>query len=136
MQKKIIVLLCLAVAVISTYWFFKPRGPESFATPAQRPSEAELNKAFPADSRQVFENSDSLTLYSIESMPDGRVNSFHGYPIVGETLITEPKEKSDLIAHFYNGMQGEIMHAACFNPHHAIRAIKGDKTLDLVIFFG
>jgi hypothetical protein len=69
-------------------------------------------------------------------MPDSsRADTFHRYAIVGQTEIKDKKTKSDLVAHFYNGMAGESLSACCFNPHHAIRATKGQKTVDLVICF-
>lgn len=136
MQKNIVVLSALVAIGASIWLFARTRGPESFATPTRRPPIAELNKAFPADSRKVFEQSDRFILYSIKSMrAPNQTNTFHGYPIIGQSEIKDTKIKADLVAHFYDGMAGDIMAAGCFNPHHAIRAMKGQKTVDLVICF-
>ena len=84
----------------------------------------------------MFEQSDRFILYSIDSfrMPDVKT-TFHEYPIVGQVEIQDSKIRSKLIAYLYDGMAGFALAAACFNPHHAIRAIKGNKTIDLVICF-
>ena len=136
MKKRIIVLSVLISTGASVWLFARPRGPESFGTPNGRPALTGLNKAFPADSRNVFEQSDRFILYSIESRPTpNQANTFHGYPIVGQTEIKDEKIKSDLVAHFYDGMAAESIAKGCFSPHHAIRAMKGQKTVDLVICF-
>jgi hypothetical protein len=84
----------------------------------------------------VFEQSDRFILYSIDSFrrPDLKT-TFHEYPIVGQVEIKDSKLRRDLIAHLYDGMAGFALAAGCFNPHHAIRAIKGNRTVDLVICF-
>lgn len=136
MRKNIIVSLCLAITVISTYWFFKPRVLESFDIPQNKPSDAELSKAFPGDSRNILENSETFTLYSIDPYP-GREgpNRFQDYAVIGQTTIQDPEIKRNLIAYLYSGMADANLHAACFNPHHAIRATKGNKIVDMLICF-
>lgn len=138
-MKKLIVSCLLLVTVFCAWLIYKPRGislrAEEFVTPTRKPSLQKMKWAFPKDSRNVLENSDRMILYSIESMQSGE-KGFHGYPIVGQTEIKSRKIKSDLVAHFYDGMEDEIFAAGCFQPHHAIRAIKGKKVVDMVICFG
>jgi hypothetical protein len=52
------------------------------------------------------------------------------------TEIKNKKIKNALVAHFYEGIAGEAHPAGCFEPHHAIRAIRGKKIVDIVICFG
>lgn len=108
-----------------------------FYTPTRRPSGEALNKAFPADSRDVLEHSDQFILYSIEPyLIIDEKGTFHGYHIFGQTQIADQKERAKLIAYLYDGLTDEhIFMAGCFTPHHAIRAIRGKKIVDLVICF-
>jgi hypothetical protein len=142
MKKRMVVLSVLVATGASVWMFTRPRTSASFKTPTLKPSVAELNKAFPADSRKVFEQSDNFILYSIEPRPlsplQKQANTFQGYPIVRKIEITDQKTRADLVAHFYSGMADQIAlgyASGCFNPHHAIRATKGQKTVDLVICF-
>ncbi len=44
--------------------------------------------------------------------------------------------RADLITRFYDGIEKqEVFAACCFSPHHALRAVRGNKTVDLVICF-
>jgi len=134
MKKPLVAFLLIAAIGTSALLYRKT---QTFQTPDRKPSEAELAKAFPGDSRVVFEQSDQFILYSIKPhTAPNRTGTFHDYPIVGQMQIKDKKIKADLIAHFYDGMADEnIMSAACFNPHHAIRAMRGKKVVDLVICF-
>jgi hypothetical protein len=138
-MKKRTIVLSLVAATGTCFWIFTKLSPSAHKTPTHRPPTAELNQAFPSDSRKVLEQSDRFILYSIEPDPEGAPNkTLEDYAIVGQTEITDKKVRSDLIAHFYAGMADQLAaggRAACFYPHHAIRAVKGKKTVDLIISF-
>ena len=132
MKKRL--LFALGLCAVAIFVFLQTR-PKPIEPPTQRPTEAELKQLFPADSRAVFEGADRMILYSIETLPDGGVNTFHDYPIVGQTEIADVKTRRALVAHIYHGIATHRDAAGCFDPRHAIRASKGDKTVDLVICF-
>lgn len=98
------------------------------------PSQAHLQAAFPRDSRQILEESQQFTLISIKpsigydkpKAPD----YWHGFQVLGQTVITNPQEKTHLIAALYDSMAREDGAAACFNPRHGIRAVRDGKTVD------
>ena len=111
------------------------------------PSEKQLQRVFPGDARRVLEESDKLTLLSIN--PSGyyegisRSRGFQGYTVLGQTTIQSKDERKALIASFYDGLvsvpgKGNFKQIGmgCFNPRHGIRAERGGKTVDLVICFG
>ncbi len=88
MKKRIATLSVLAGVGAVTFLFVKSQG---LKTPSEK-VEAQLRKAFPGDSRSVFEQSEEFTVYSIHSRPGpNQKGTFHGYPIVGQTEIEDKK---------------------------------------------
>ena len=142
MQKQIVTgfstVVILTMIVIGGWFALQPRQSflpvEDFKTPTRKPNFTKLKRVFPKDSKSVWENSDRMILYSLD--PNGFVKKgFHRYAIIGQTEIKSRKVRADLVAHFYDGMEEKIYPAGCFEPHHAIRAIKENKTVDLLICF-
>lgn len=136
-MKKTTGLALLAIVGVCAVLFTKSETFLSFSD--ERPSNSSvkgLRAAFPGDSKAILDESDQLFLYSINSMSMGaKKNSFHGYLIVGRTEIKDKKVKADLVSQFYAGMAANLEPADCFFPHHALRAVRGGKTLDLLICF-
>ncbi len=91
----------------------------------------------------VLDDPDSFILYSLEPDPLGgtgegkpAADSFHGHTILGQTEVKDMLTRRKLGTAFKRGVadhDGSV--AACFIPHHGIRARKGDQTVDLVICF-
>jgi hypothetical protein len=102
------------------------------------PTNKQFQEIFPGDSRQVLEGADQFILLSLDPkrLVDSQgVDAFHEYRIVGQTLISDPNRRAELIASLYDGIaEGDDL-ARCFDPHHGIRAVQGKSTLDLVICF-
>jgi hypothetical protein len=81
----------------------------------------------------------SLTLYSIEcdfdsaSLPDD-AELLHGYLVLGKAEISS-SERSEVI----DAIRADIANGSkiynCFDPHHAVRLVTEDKTLDIVICY-
>lgn len=147
MNKRLIVALAIITGSLGALWFARARynSPKSHVAwnltlPTRRPSPTDLAAAFPANSDLVFEHSDRLILYSIKpeggTTPGLKQQLFHGYPIVGQTEIKDKKISAALVAHFYDGLADKQPEAGCFMPRHAIKAIKGQRQVDLVICFG
>jgi hypothetical protein len=96
-----------------------------------------------ADILQRFVDADRLILYSIEGntfpFPPEKPNAgetFHGCPVLGKVDISDPAKRKAIIA----AVEADIRNipsgaAACFWPHHAVRAKNGDKSVDLLICF-
>jgi hypothetical protein len=97
---------------------------------------AEIKRAFPADSYQIFLNSSKLTLYALKpERQTEAAENFHGYQISGKTEIDTVQHQKDVKGALIRGMAG-AKPADCFNPRHALRAI-GDngKIVDVAISF-
>lgn len=95
---------------------------------------AEIKRAFPADSYQIFLNGSKLTLYALEPQ-NGAEENFHGYRILGKTEIDPVQHQKELKGAFIREMAG-AKSAACFNPRYGLRVVgnKGE-TVDVAISF-
>jgi hypothetical protein len=100
-----------------------------------------LRAAFPLEEQQILEKGETFILYSLHPSPmevDPQELKtkpvFHGYPVLGQTQITAATTRMDLLSALYTDL-GKGDPAACFNPRHGIRAVRGNKTVDLVICF-
>jgi hypothetical protein len=93
----------------------------------------------PRNVQTVLENADTFTLFSINPEPDFEhkaKDTFQNHAIWGQVKIRSAATRKELIDALNKGIGasgGE--EALCFNPRHAIRAEKGDKTVELLICF-
>jgi hypothetical protein len=95
---------------------------------------------FPPEIRRVLDDPDGFMLYSIEGeneiLPDVREHSFHGFNILGKTVITDAQQRKSLIQALDEDIS-KVTHgpALCFSPRHGISVVRGDTRFDLVICF-
>jgi hypothetical protein len=85
----------------------------------------------------TLETSAEITLYALkpQSVPlTSRVEAFHGYPIL-DRVVLRGEEKAKLLGKLYTSIAEDAEPARCFIPRHGIRAVKGDRSVDLVICF-
>lgn len=86
---------------------------------------------------QAYHPGARVFLYSLEptfDKADGK--AFHGYPVRGRVEITGDKEKAALLSSLAEGVRkAPNMLAMCFEPHHGLRVIDGEKEVDFVICF-
>lgn len=131
MKVKIAILfLLIGVSVVGwgIYAFQRLTTPET--------TMAEVNRAFPADSYQIFLNGSKLTLYALKPERQNETGeNFHGYRILGKTEIDPVQHQKELKGAFIREMAG-AKSAACFNPRHGLRVVgnKGE-TVDVAISF-
>jgi hypothetical protein len=85
---------------------------------------------------------DQFILYSIEERPPTPgeepkpEEKFYSYYILGKTEITDIAKRRELADALKAAVtKSDGTKAECFWPHHAIRAVKGGKTIDYVICF-
>jgi hypothetical protein len=92
-----------------------------------------------ADSRIPI---DSMTVYSLDGMyepkkgekPTGEM--FHGYPVLGKTGITSPKDRSAILAAIKKGIaKSDREEYKCFWPRHGVRLMQSGKTIEYLICF-
>ena len=139
MKRKLLAFAALSIISGLSFWLVPKWQREH--RPFRTPTQEQLSKAFPNNTRAIFENSEQFIIYSLEPMPADMVLNhkgevLHGWPVLGKQQVIDAKIKAELIAAYYDGLTDTGFSAACFSPGHAIRTIKNGKSLDLVICFG
>ena len=88
--------------------------------------------------RRVLETSDSFMLLSLEPFSSDRTGEmFHrNHKVLGKLQVTDEVLKQQLVAALYKGIEvGSSGQVACHNPRHGIRAIKGNRKIEVSICF-
>lgn len=95
-----------------------------------------LYPPFPDKLWSVVENASRLTLYMVLPEPRARWGdqTFHGYPVLGRVEVEEASF-SKVIESLRRGIFGKSVPLRCWDPHHAIRARCGTRTVDIVMCF-
>lgn len=94
------------------------------------------NNDWPGDVREAFEKAAEFDLYSLDPSDGGReAVGFHGWKILGKTLVKEEvaKKVRDAVDKGRRESDGTV--AKCFEPRHGIRIVREKKTYDLVICY-
>jgi len=94
--------------------------------------------ALPAVAADALENADRFELYSLKPGPlrKDADDTFHGYQVLGKTPVEDAAARQRLIDALKRGIaENDGLAAGCFNPRHGVRAVRGAKTVDVVICF-
>lgn len=86
----------------------------------------------------VLEQADRLELLSLNPDPpeeETPKDNFHGFGVLGRTVLREEKDRQKVVAAVKKGIGDSGFYVGCFNPRHGIRATRNGKTVDLVICF-
>ncbi|MDQ2687793.1 MAG: hypothetical protein M3Y28_08005 [Armatimonadota bacterium] len=121
-----------ATVVIVIALFAYHNRPYDFKTPTTE----QLAKAFPGQSRDILENSQQFTLYSLDAsnVPQEK-ETFRGWGVLGKTEVSDPKVRRLLIRSLYDSIARGGWQASCFVPHHAIHAVRAGESVDVIICF-
>jgi hypothetical protein len=90
---------------------------------------------------EILSNPDTLELLTLsheaerEYDPTVTTTLFHGYRVLGRAAITDERERYQLVEGFYRSSREGSGEMLCFMPHHALHAVRGGETVDLVICF-
>ncbi|RYZ88979.1 MAG: hypothetical protein EOP04_08065 [Proteobacteria bacterium] len=124
---------------------FKASPPAPIDPPqAQRklrvPTQKAIQELLGMNVHHVLQKSEQLELFSVKPHPRfGEAKpGFCDHEIVGQTVITDPKSKSELLASFYDGLvppSNKSMMFGCFQPRHGLRAKLDGKTVDILVCF-
>jgi len=101
--------------------------------------------AVPREITELLDNSTQFVLLSVDPLPVDFPHSwleppkdvFHGHAVLGRTEIRDKAQRAFLLRALYKGIgesDGTTGHT-CFSPRHAIHAVHGNNTLDLLICF-
>ena len=128
--------LLVAIIVIAIAAAFFVSRQHHFVTPTP----AQLQNAFPGETRQVLEHSTQFTLLSLEPTirpvgTDNKTITFHGYRVLGRMQVTDPHQKQKLLRALDDGIARSQVVYSCFSPRHGIHAIAGNQSVDMVICF-
>lgn len=109
-----------------------------------------MDLAVPPDQQDILHNPDKVTLFTVVTGWDLRVESslseeeFNALPkfggdddvrVLGEAQIDAADAKAAIDSFVSAVQDGRQLSAACFMPHHALRVEKGGRTLDIQICF-
>lgn len=86
--------------------------------------------------RPVLEESDEFILYSLSAWGDMEKQPlFHNFPILGRKELTDPALKARLVNTLYRDLRRGGPEYSCFTPSHGLRAVRGGRTIDVVICY-
>ena len=83
---------------------------------------------------------DRLILYSLECDFDQLAvgedaEILHGYLVLGKAEIDQEATRAEILNAVRNDIARGSRISNCFDPHHAIRIVVGDKTIDIVMCY-
>lgn len=98
-----------------------------------------LNKSLPSNVRDIIENAEEFQLLGEIERKDGKVV----YPITeGRQVkpnikadISDSNIKKEILENFYRDVAKGSEAANCWQPHHILRARRGDKNVEIEICF-
>jgi len=93
-------------------------------------------QGMPSAVASALRQADSFELLSLDPEHNRKDADFHGYKVLGRTLITDDPATRKLL---YNKLQSAtrsiIFPMKCFNPRHGISVTAKGRTYDLLICF-
>jgi hypothetical protein len=95
--------------------------------------------SLPASTVLVLEQGEKYEIYAINpsSASSGAAADtvFHGHDILGRAEVKDPAARRRINAIVNDGVSEGGTRAKCFNPRHAIHAVRGSRTTDVLICF-
>ena len=95
--------------------------------------------SLPEAVQSVLSDSQFLLLYSLASytiVGESEQMLFHGFSVLKQVQVAREGAKTQLVEAVYRSMADpEALQMLCFIPRHGLRAIQGDKSVDLVICY-
>jgi hypothetical protein len=98
-------------------------------------------RALSFPTRTFLRKCDKFILLSLDPSSDedaSKSEQFHKYRVLGKTEVKDAKRKWELITALITGVErarDRTFIALCFSPRHAIHAVAGTNSVDLLICF-
>jgi hypothetical protein len=93
-------------------------------------------RKLPAGLKAALEKGDRFELLTLNAERDTSKDGFHGWKVVGTSVINDRDVRRKLIVAFEKGVaESKGGPAFCFDPHHGIRVTREGKTVDFVLCF-
>jgi hypothetical protein len=90
----------------------------------------------PAAAKAVLEQADDFELLSLKPDMTKMLGNFHGWLVLGKTVIKDATTRKKLVEAFEQGIREyKDGPANCFKPRHGIRVKHDGKTAEFVICF-
>ena len=96
-----------------------------------------VNK-LPDKAKSILDMANQFDLLSLDpdAGRDQTKDAFHGWKVLGKTVVKDPKVRKQILESLYEGIsKSDGQGAKCFEPRHGIRASVEGKTVDLVVCF-
>lgn len=94
------------------------------------------DNTLPKPALTILSTAKDIELLSIEPSPEtNSAGGFHGYRVLGKTVIQESTVRKSLVESFTKGMIGTIVPTRCFIPRYGIRASHAGQTVEMLICF-
>jgi hypothetical protein len=103
------------------------------------PRDSTGDGGLPTDVQNILAHPDRIELLSLQPTPFPRpepAHAFHDWKVLGRVTVLNSWTQGKIIRAVKKGIadsDGSV--AACFNPRHGIRAVRGEHTADLVLCF-
>lgn len=94
-----------------------------------------LDESLPSKVREVLEKSESFAVLAEIDEQEIRETDLKTFQPNRITKITDEKEKKQILESFYFDASRPEYPAACYEPHHAIKAVYQGKTVEIEICF-
>ena len=99
----------------------------------------ELDKSLPPNVREVLENAEEFEVLAEMERKDGKlvypmIEGFNIKPNI-KAEISDANLRKEILEDFYRDVAKGSEPANCWQPHHILRAKRGDKTIEIEICF-
>ena len=90
----------------------------------------------PGTAREIVENADYFEIISLDPYRthEGK-DRFHGYVIRGRAELRDPDMRKRLLSALYSSLGHGMPGILCFDPRHAIHAVRNGHSVDLLVCF-
>ena len=98
-----------------------------------------LDKSLPPNVREILENAEEFEILAEMEKKDGKLvypmtEGFNIKPNI-KAEISEANVRKEILENFYHDVAKVSEPANCWQPHHILRAKRGDKTIEMEICF-
>ena len=127
----------VVAAAIFTLVASAPQGAQH-TRPGVLKTTVQSENKIPETARAILEQPDQFELLSLDPAHRKKIvkPNFHGYKVLGTTLVKDAETRKELVTAFESGVvENQGLEMFCFNPRHGIRVTRDGKNVDFVICF-
>lgn len=97
----------------------------------------QVRRVIPAAAQEVLQEAETfeVLLIACERSPAPDEARCQGYPVIERRTVEDYDVRLQLLERIYRGLVEAESLSMCFDPHHVVRAVRGDAVVELVICF-